>query len=98
MPVKKKMLTKTRVKTKKAQGVDKYPEGDIRNGPCEEHINAALFCLRAGLEGEPIRFNKECHPLIKKAIKAIESHFKVKPAKKMKPPEGGSSFHTVDDA
>lgn len=21
----------------------KYPEGDIRNGPCEEHINAALF-------------------------------------------------------
>jgi hypothetical protein len=83
--------------TKAKIGVTKYPEGDVRNGPCEEHINAALFFLRAGLEGEPIRLNEECHPIIRKAIKAIESHFKVKVAPARKKLKGGSSFHTVDD-
>ena len=65
--------------------VNKYPEGDVRNGPCEEHINAALFFLRAGLDGEPIRLNEECHPIIRKAIKAIEKHFKQPTTNKSRP-------------
>jgi hypothetical protein len=67
---------------KKKTQVNKYPEGDTRNGLCKEHINVALFWLRMGLtsnEGLPLRMNQECFPLIKKAIKDIEKHFKPKP-------------------
>jgi hypothetical protein len=64
-------------KNEKAQGVNKYPEGDTRNGLCEEHINVALYWLRMGLEGDPIRLNEECFPFIEKAVKDIEKQFKV---------------------
>jgi hypothetical protein len=72
-------------KNEKTGGVNKYPEGDVRNGPCEEHINAALYWLRMGLDsnnGLPLRLNEECHPIIRKAIKAIEAQFTLKPKKK----------------
>ena len=61
----------------------KYPPGDHRNGPCDEHINVALSWLRIGLDsnnGLPVRLNEECHPYVRKAIKDIEASFKRKPS------------------
>ena len=68
---------KPKRKVRKKTQINKYPKGDTRNGLCEEHINVALYWLRMGLEGDPIRLNEECFPFIKKAVKDIEKHFKV---------------------
>lgn len=61
-----------------------YPPGDTRNGPCEDHINVALYWLRVGLDsnnGLPVRMNAECYPYVQKAIDEIEARFKRKPSR-----------------
>ena len=55
---------------------NKYPKGDVRNGPCSEDINAALFFLKAASSpGDPIRVDPECFPYIRRAIKDIKGKF-----------------------
>jgi hypothetical protein len=65
----------------KRMAKNKYPKGDIRNGPCPEHINAALFFLKIGITpGDPVRIDPECFPYIRKAIKNIKGKFVEKPS------------------
>jgi hypothetical protein len=60
---------------------NKYPKGDIRNGPYPEEINAALFFLKIGITpGDPVRIDPECFTYIRKAIKKIKSKFVEKPS------------------
>jgi hypothetical protein len=72
---------------------NKYPKGAVRNGPCTEEINTALFFLKAASSsGDPIRVDPECFPYIRRAIKDIRGKFEDK-----KPSVSGDRFPKYHD-